>query len=76
MQLPQKKKIMPQAEEQPLAAPPAQAPVQASAPVPAQEAGSSRGQASASAPISTESTPHFFYNKVFLWCLFFVGKGL
>ena len=51
MQLPQKKKIMPQAEEQPSAAAPAQAPTN----VPAQEVGSSRVQASATANISTES---------------------
>lgn len=51
MQLPQKKKIMPQAEEQPLAAVPTQAPTN----VPAQEVGSSRGQASDTANISTES---------------------
>ena len=47
MQLPQKKKILPQAEEQPSAAMPAAAP--------AQQAGSIRGQASATANISTES---------------------
>ena len=51
MQLPQKEKIMPQAEEQPSAAAPAQAPTN----VPAQEVGSSRVQASATANISTES---------------------
>lgn len=51
MQLPQKKKIMPQAEEQPSAAASAQAPTS----VPAQEVGSSRTQASATANIPTES---------------------
>ena len=51
MQLPQKKKIMPQAEEQPSAAAPAQAPTN----VPAQDAGSSHAQASATPNISTES---------------------
>lgn len=51
MQLPQKKKIMPQAEEQPSAAAPAQVPTSVSA----QEVGSSRAQASATAKISTES---------------------
>ena len=49
MQLPQKKKIMPQAEEQPLSA--AQAPAQSSA----QAAGSSRVEAPAPAQYSTEA---------------------